>query len=200
MRITAQAKRETRKRILAAARRLFGSQGFTGSSTRDLARAAGIATGTLFNYFPNKEAVAMTLAAEALERGRTAFRAARRPDETLEEALFGHIAFGLRELAPYRPFLGEVFETALSPFSRSATAEQGEELRLRHLETVADLLRDGGLVEEPHFVSVHLYWTLYLGVLAFWSRDESEKQSETLVVLDRSLGLFVGTLPSPRGD
>ncbi len=194
MRITALAKRETRERILASARRLFDSQGFARTATRDLARAAGIATGTLFNYFASKEALAMTLAAEALERGRAEFRQKQRPHETLEEALFGHIAFGLRELDPYRHFLGEVFETALSPFSRSSVAQQGEELRLQHLETVAELLRAGGLTEEPNFVSMHLYWTLYLGVLAFWSRDASENQSETLVVLDQSLKLFVGTL------
>ena len=40
-------------------------------------------------------------------------------------------------------------------------------------------------------MAMHLYWTLYLGVLAFWSRDESPNQEETLVILDQSLRLFV---------
>ena len=43
---------------------------------------------------------------------------------------------------------------------------------------------------------LHLYWTLYLGVLAFWSRDESENQEDTLLVLDRSMHLFAQTVRS----
>ena len=50
MRVTAETKRVTRERILAAARELFDSQGFDNTTTRDIAAAAGIATGTLFNY------------------------------------------------------------------------------------------------------------------------------------------------------
>ena len=36
------------------------------STTGDIADAAGIATGTLFNYFPTKEALLASLAAEAV--------------------------------------------------------------------------------------------------------------------------------------
>jgi AcrR family transcriptional regulator len=49
MRITAETKRETRQRILDEARALFGRGGFEAATTRDLAAAAGIATGTLFS-------------------------------------------------------------------------------------------------------------------------------------------------------
>jgi AcrR family transcriptional regulator len=194
MRITPQAKEETRLRIVAAARELFGERGFEGTSTRDLARAAGIAAGTLFNYFSSKESLAMTLAVEALERGTTGFLERRRGQESLEEDLFAHVASGLRELAPYRHFIGEVFETAMSPFGRSAVAEQGEQVRLAHLETVSELLREHGLEEGQSHVSIHLYWTLYLGVLGHWSKDESPNQEDTLVVLDRSLRLYVASV------
>ena len=194
MRITARAKEETRHRIVGAARTLFVERGFEGTSTRDLAARAGIAVGTLFNYFPSKEALAMTLVAEALERGTAGFHERRRGEESLEEDLFAHVAAGLRELEPYRHFLGEVIETAMSPFARSAVAEQGEEVRVAHLETVGDVLREHGLAEAQGFVSIHLYWTLYLGVLAFWSKDESPHQEDTLVVLDRSLRLFVASI------
>lgn len=194
MRITAQAKRETRTRIIAAARELFEANGFEGTSTRDLASAAGIAAGTLFNYFPSKEALAMTLVLEALERGREGYFERRRGPESLDEDLFAHVAAGLRELEPFRPFLGEVLETAMSPFGRAGGIAPGEEVRVRHLETVATLLEAHGLAEATSFVSIHLYWTLYLGVLAFWSRDESPNQEDTLVVLDQSLKLFTASV------
>ena len=145
----------------------------------------------------------MALVVEALGRAGAAFRARRRGDESLEEDLFAHVAAGLRELEPYRGFLGEVLETAMSPFSRAAVTEQGEEVRIRHLETVAELLRTHdprGAAEAQGIVSAHLYWTLYLGVLAFWTKDASPHQEETLVVLDRSLRLFVASIAAEDGD
>lgn len=48
---------ETRSRILKAAEHLFARQGYDGTSTRDLAQAAGIAEGTLFRYFTHKKAI-----------------------------------------------------------------------------------------------------------------------------------------------
>ena len=68
MRITAEAKAETRQRILQAATSLFERDGWDGATTRGIATAAGIATGTLFNYFPTKEAIAAVLIGEALKR------------------------------------------------------------------------------------------------------------------------------------
>lgn len=48
---------ETRARILLSARRLFANQGYDGTTTRDLAQAAGVAEGTLFRHFTNKKAI-----------------------------------------------------------------------------------------------------------------------------------------------
>ncbi|MBH8574010.1 TetR/AcrR family transcriptional regulator [Nostocaceae cyanobacterium CENA369] len=53
---------QTRTRILQAAQRLFASQGFDGTTTRDLAQAAGVAEGTLFRHFPNKKAILIEVA------------------------------------------------------------------------------------------------------------------------------------------
>ncbi|BAZ81531.1 MAG: hypothetical protein RLZZ29_111 [Cyanobacteriota bacterium] len=53
---------QTRDRILQAAQRLFASQGFDGTTTRDLAQAAGVAEGTLFRHFANKKAILVEVA------------------------------------------------------------------------------------------------------------------------------------------
>ena len=53
---------QTRTRILQAAQRLFAAQGFDGTTTRDLAQAAGVAEGTLFRHFPNKKAILVEVA------------------------------------------------------------------------------------------------------------------------------------------
>jgi len=53
---------QTRTRILQAAQRLFAAQGFDGTTTRDLAQAAGVAEGTLFRHFANKKAILVEVA------------------------------------------------------------------------------------------------------------------------------------------
>lgn len=200
MRISAEAKRETRVRMLAAARRLFVEQGYAATSTRDLAAASGVAAGTLFNYFPTKEALAMTVLGEALESGLEGFLTRRRGDEGLSEDLFALVAAGLRELEPFRGFVGEVFETAMSPFARGSVSSEGEQVRLQHLESVATVLAQHGRKEPPTIVAMHLYWTLYLGVIAFWSKDESPKQEDTLAILDQSMELFVDSIQRNPDD
>jgi len=197
VRVTEQAMVETRKRILRSARRLFRTRGFAGASTREIASAAGIATGTLFNYFPGKEALAMSLVAGAMERAGETFLATRGEDDSLQENLSRFIVAGLAEMRPLRPWVGEVLETALNPFRPGEAGGEAERIRARHLDTVDVAIRERFWAVAPEGASpagLQLYWTLYLGVLACWVRDESPDQEETLEVLDRYLRLFVGSL------
>ena len=51
------AKAARREEILTAARRVFAERGFRGTTIADIAEAANIALGTIYLYFPSKEAV-----------------------------------------------------------------------------------------------------------------------------------------------
>lgn len=55
---------ETETRILKAAQRLFARHGYGGTTTRDLAQAAGVAEGTLFRHFESKKAILIRVATE----------------------------------------------------------------------------------------------------------------------------------------
>jgi len=55
---------DSRSRILKAAQHLFASQGFDGTTTRDLAQAAGVAEGTLFRHFASKKAILIEVATQ----------------------------------------------------------------------------------------------------------------------------------------
>lgn len=46
---------DKRTALLKAALKLFTERGFHGTSTAQISKEAGVATGTLFNYFPTKE-------------------------------------------------------------------------------------------------------------------------------------------------
>ncbi|PSB23223.1 TetR/AcrR family transcriptional regulator [filamentous cyanobacterium CCP2] len=59
-----QTEAETQTRILQAARRLFARQGYDGTTTRELAQAAGVAEGTIFRHFENKKAILVEVATQ----------------------------------------------------------------------------------------------------------------------------------------
>ncbi|MBE9193321.1 TetR/AcrR family transcriptional regulator [Gloeocapsopsis crepidinum LEGE 06123] len=59
-----QSEESSRDRILKAAQRLFARQGYDGTTTRDLAVAAGVAEGTLFRHFTNKKAILIEIATQ----------------------------------------------------------------------------------------------------------------------------------------
>ena len=192
MRVTAQAQAATRQRILEVAQELFASQGFDATTTRDIAKAAGIATGTMFNYFSSKEAVVGSLAAEALAELGVDSKAISRDGASLEEALFAFVAAGLRKLKPLRKHLPVVLGTALSPVCADVD-DDCSRLRVSHLEAVAQLAHQHGAKELPT-MALQIYWSLYTGLLLFWAHDTSPRQEDTLALLDHSLEMFVSWL------
>lgn len=203
MRINAETKAATRRRILDVAKRLFAEQGFEATTTRDIAAAARIASGTLFNYFATKEAIVGCLASEAVAVAAADFADSPRDnslrgDASLEEALFAHVAAGLRRLKPLRKHLPSLLQTSLSPLAEPPDAESAS-LRVSHLETVSRLAERHGRVELSP-VALQLYWTLYIGSLAFWANDRSPKQEDTLALVDQSLNMFVGWLDGQSAD
>ncbi len=193
-RITEEAKTATRKRILDASSNLFKSKGFELATTRDIANEAGIATGTLFNYFPAKEDIVMALVTTALSRGADDFEKQQRPDSSIEEDLFLHVSTGLRKLKPYRRYVGPVLETTLSPLVSAASNEQANAVRMAHLERVQHTIAKHDLAPTTWTIALQLYWTLYTGVLAFWVKDSSPKQEDTLAMLDQTVAMFVSWL------
>lgn len=63
-----QARGERRiTQLLHAAANVFCTVGYTASSTNAIAREAGVSPGTLYQFFPNKEAIAVELSGQLLK-------------------------------------------------------------------------------------------------------------------------------------
>jgi AcrR family transcriptional regulator len=193
MRVTAETKAATRDAILASARRLFAEQGFDCTTTRDIAREAEIASGTLFNYFATKEAIVACMANEALDETLASFDAS--DADSFEEGLYSLIAITLRKLKPVRKYLPALLTSLLSPLADNAEGVSAS-LRVMHLEAVARLAAKHGYGELSP-AAMQLYWALYIGALVFWADDKSPKQEDTLALIDDSLNMFVAWLDSP---
>ncbi|MGH2516945.1 MAG: TetR/AcrR family transcriptional regulator, partial [Ktedonobacterales bacterium] len=67
-RVPQQARsREKREEILKAAAAMFSERGYGGTTSDDIAEAAGVSVGTFYNYFRNKRQLLVTLVIERIE-------------------------------------------------------------------------------------------------------------------------------------
>jgi AcrR family transcriptional regulator len=97
----ATAVQETRRRIVEATSQVHAEQGIASARIEDIARRAGVATGTLYRHFPSYEdlvgaCAALTFAIApppTAEAARAAFAGVRSPRKRLErlaDVLFGY--------------------------------------------------------------------------------------------------------------
>jgi AcrR family transcriptional regulator len=79
-----QTKAANRAALLQAGREVFGEIGYGAASVRDIVRRTDLATGTFYNYFPDKESVLRALVDEIAGEARRRVRAARLAADSVE--------------------------------------------------------------------------------------------------------------------
>ncbi|SRR5579871_598624 len=195
----AENKAATKARIVAAALALFRQKGFDAATTRAIARRARVAEGTVFNYFPTKEDIALFFFEQEVERAIDAVRSnARLRRAGIDEQLFALVQTQLEYLAPHERFIGAAFVHALRPGSRLGPfSPAAQALQFRYLAFVQDLVEEAvrrGELKSVGWWTPHAFWIYYLGLLLYWLHDTSEGKQETLAFLDRSLKLGLAVL------
>lgn len=76
-----------RKELLWKSFDLFASKGYGSVTMREIAKELGVSTGTLYHYFPNKEALYLQLVEEQTEQDISDFFIEAGSPETLEERI-----------------------------------------------------------------------------------------------------------------
>ncbi len=112
-RINADAKQATRKRLLEAGASEFAKHGLEGANVNEISLAAGLAKGTIYNYFPSKEAVFLAVVAEACrlaEQGAEPMPGAS-TSTRLENVLAADVEWARR----HEPFARVLVAEALNP-------------------------------------------------------------------------------------
>jgi AcrR family transcriptional regulator len=84
-----RTKAANRAAILAAGRAVFSDLGYDAASVRDVIRRTDLASGTFYNYFPDKAAVFGALVEETGAEARKRVRAARLSAGTPEQFVAG---------------------------------------------------------------------------------------------------------------
>jgi AcrR family transcriptional regulator len=103
---------ETNKAILQAAEQVFGSQGLGGARMEDIAARAGVAVGTLYNHFNDRDALLSELIASRRQdlAVRLDDELRRSQGEGFERQLEGLVSAVLSHFEEHRPFLSILLE------------------------------------------------------------------------------------------
>jgi len=187
-----QNKAKTKQAILAAALALFAEKGFYRATTKEVSRQAGVAEGTLFNYFKTKEDLALYFfeqeQAEIIRWYAGDRRVQRAP---LVEKLFAIIQHLLDRLTPYEEFIGAVYLRALAPASKLRPwSLQSQAQNLRYLKFIRGILAeaetDGDIPRVGDF-GAYAFGLFHLAIITYWLQDRSRGKEQTLALLDRCL-------------
>jgi AcrR family transcriptional regulator len=193
-----QQKAQLRKKIVESALKLFQRNGYEATTTKSIARHAGIAEGTIFNYFRSKEEIAFYFFDQEVDHAIAAVKVNRRlAHAPLEEKLFALVQNQLEFLAPHERFIGAAFVSSLRPGSPLAFSSQAFAIRSKYLSFVQELIQESNPRKHTNpmdWWAAQAFWIYYIGVLLYWLNDPSPGKQHTLAFLDRSLAIGVSFL------
>ena len=192
-------KAKTKKAILKAASYLFSKKGFFETTTKEISTRAEIAEGTLFNYFPTKEDLALYFFEQELIRLMQWFEADERlRNAPLPEKLFALIHHHLESISPYEDFIGAVYLRALQPSSKlSPLSLQSQDHNLRYLRFIRDILSQAetkGEIPQLGDAGAYTFGVFHLAIITYWLQDRSPAKENTMALLDRCLTLAAKVL------
>src|SRR5690348_2436175 len=116
----------TERKILDAALNMFQAKGFEEATMRDIAAAAGVATGAAYYYYPSKDAIVLAFYERScVEMQPRVEEAMAESSRKLEKRLATLVNAKLEYFAPYRGVLRALLKNGadpshpLSPFSQN---------------------------------------------------------------------------------
>lgn len=134
-------KADKRERILRAAVKVFARKGFYATRVSEIAQAAGVADGTIYLYFDNKDAVLVSIFEDRIQK-LIAFLRAALEKETSFEARFRRVIELQLGLLEGQRDLAEVITVNLRQSSR-LLKEYAAPLFTQYLDVIAGVVREG---------------------------------------------------------
>ena len=132
---------DKRQRILIGAIKVFSSKGFHGSKVSDIAREAGVADGTIYLYFKNKDDILIQLFEESLKVLLNDMRKALAEESDPMKKIRTFIRMHLESVEKYQS-LAEVMQVELrqsSKFMKEYTPKRFGE----YLNIISETIRKG---------------------------------------------------------
>jgi AcrR family transcriptional regulator len=185
---------ETRQRILDAALELFREKGFERTTMRDVAAAAGVATGAAYYYFRSKDDLVLAFYVATAEEMREVLPPKLAETRDLKKRIRLVIDLKFSQFAGHRKFLGALMRSAVDPVSPlSPFSDETQALRDEAIDWFRRAIDESGEKIPPDVRPIlpTLLWLYQMGVISYWLYDRSPKQKRTTRLVDGTLDLIV---------
>ncbi len=171
-----RAPEEKQALLLDAARELFKTRGFEKTTTVEIARAAGVSEGTLFNHFGSKRGLFARLAEEYGREAAASALPGPFDELTSEVVVRSAFAFADRDPAAYRLFVMD------APSFEGFDVTSATDVILSIIEAYVRGEIESGCVRpcDPRVMS-ELQLAIVLAAYAGWSNTGDEERRETYV-------------------
>lgn len=200
MKINREQKEENRKKIIRAAVDIFTEKGIRSTTMKAIARSAGVADATIYNYFPTKESILfgyyqdhmldLTERLKALKDFHT-FGFQEQLQTVMETSLDLYLAD--------REFVSETNKTVFLSFSSSY--RQLKPIRQSFNAIIREIYEaaiEVGEIPDQVFLEIshQFFWDYYIAMVHYWLNDTSEQFTDTTVLIDKSLDLACSMIKS----
>ena len=182
-----------RRKLMDGAAKLFRTQGFAATSTRDIAAAAGMHSGSPFYHFESKSALlyavmseGMTMAKQSQQQALDALPAQATPREQLHTLIRHHFEILLGPRSSFIPVM--LYEwRSLTPAQRKGIARIKDSYEATWMPVLEALAQQGALQAEPGVARLFIFGALNWAVQWF-----SPKKGKSLDALtNEALALFI---------
>jgi TetR/AcrR family fatty acid metabolism transcriptional regulator len=136
-----KASADKRDRILKAAIRVFAKNGFYATRVSEIAKAAGVADGTIYLYFKNKDDVLITIFEDGIQQLLGILREVATSEQPFDARITRIIELQLGLLEEQRD-LAEVITVNLRQ-SSSLLKQYAAPLFMEYIDVIAGLVREG---------------------------------------------------------
>lgn len=143
---TSRQRSDKRVRIVDAAVGVFAEKGYRSARISDIARRAGVADGTIYLYFRNKEDLLLTIFEEKMDGILTGLRAAVDGIDSPADRMRAFARFHFEQMR-LQPALAQVLQVELRQSTRFVREYRPERL-WEYLGVFETILRDGKAVGE----------------------------------------------------
>jgi TetR/AcrR family transcriptional regulator, cholesterol catabolism regulator len=199
--VRASQKEATRQRVLDAARVLFDTHGYQGTTIREIARAAGVAVGSVFTTFASKgeilsEVMQARLAELYVEISRVSPHIHGSTTDKLRTMFAVHFEFEAKQTRLFLSHVAAAYDWTLTPgakpYGRNQHFQDVIKATLARGVEQGDVRSDADHQEIVDLLMAAYAWTWRLVI------TEGADAEAMIAVMDRQIGLIAAGF-APRG-
>ncbi|HEY0915063.1 MAG TPA: TetR/AcrR family transcriptional regulator [Solimonas sp.] len=194
-----QNKLANRASILDSARRLFAEQGYDAVTIRDVIRATPLASGTFYNYFPDKESLLRSLVEERLSELTDRLTQVRRTADTLEQFVQGAFLTTFEEICAHPDFYRMMFRN--EPVIRAFFTDNvfGHTMRMLKID-LADAVARGLLADiNVDYLTATIFGSAYELSRTLVERKNPDPREAAAFVARLLINGLANLQPEPTG-